>query len=83
MSVTYTAKYKCSLCGMVYGSEKAGEKTAMIETVRVCVDTPFENNHIHKKIIHHCENGSMGVGHFIGFEKEEKADDKPYGEISF
>ena len=64
----YETVYKCLLCGEKFSS---GHTTTEDCVKRAVFIVARKDSHILKKWVHECEDGSYGVGEFIGYRKVE------------
>lgn len=74
MSVTYKAMYKCRLCGKLYESEmRTGYNSAIKATNLMFAGRDYQQNfELPKNKIHYCDDDSMGVADFVGWQEEEE-----------
>lgn len=84
--IEYKAIYKCRFCqksfkDAITGNKDLAEKVLM----SVCYDIPInepQSPTMYRP--HYCENGSMGVADFIGWEKEETPEHEYFtGDLPF
>lgn len=69
----YKAIYKCRLCGKEFEYCRAGEVIAQALTVALAVNGTTEhvryNGNLHTHTTHECDDGSLGIADFQGFQK--------------
>lgn len=68
--------YKCRLCGELFESiATASENTAIESVSGAAYDGKWYPKGCgigsHVRDVHHCKDGSLGIGDFQGFKKEE------------
>lgn len=64
----YRATYKCRLCGETFTGAITGKKIAKTETLMISCDASGKYG-TQRITIHHCNDGSIGLADFLGFQK--------------
>lgn len=64
----YKAMYKCRFCGVLFVGAITGKEIAERETLMISCGTGGTYG-TPRKMVHHCNDGSIGLSEFIGFKK--------------
>ena len=73
--MTWTAKYKCRMCGAVYRDCVANKGVASTISFEVAAlgrsETASCLGVVSSTEVHYCDDGSFGISDFLGFQRED------------